>query len=73
MAYPPDPVEVRGTEVALPLALASRKPRFVVTAEVELLVEADDEDEAAQDAITTLDQEAMIVCGIVLDVRKEDA
>ncbi len=63
MAYPADPVEIRGTR---------KFRKFIVTAEVEVEVDADDEDEAALSAITMLNEEATIIMGAVLEVREVD-
>jgi len=60
----PEPV------IRLPLALVSTKPKWAVLVEVEVLVEADDEDEAAMEAITTLDAEATFISGRVVDVER---
>ena len=73
MAYPADPVELRGamTAVSRLRPVPSEKPRYVVTAEVEVEVYEPSIEEAIKEAIATLDSDASVVSCAILAVRLE--
>lgn len=74
MGYPSDPVEARGTLVVGRMEpVPSGKPRYVVTAEVDVEVYEPTIEEAIKEVIATLDSDASVISCAVLAVRLEEA
>ena len=73
MAYPPDNVECRGTELVVGRmkSVPNRHPRFVVTLEAEVEVYEPTVEEAVKEALASLDADASILSGAVVSVREE--